>query len=264
MVAEAVKGNLLRRSSCEACGSQSNVDGHHDDYSQPLSVRWLCRSHHLMTHRTPGFKIGGGNDAPTFDMSRLGMLCPGSRYDSRRKRRADGSYVSDAEKAVDCIERKNRQRKRSRNRKRTEQRSRKRAEKRNEIFGARDIGELPSECNTSEKRRLDRQKRRHSKARLKHKFRVEIARQELANLTNRGRVKKVKKPCTQKERVKRIIKIVRLESIIAGLSPCEIEVNVQQARKAQSQLQKVNMSKRAIKRNKKRAKKKADTSAKFG
>lgn len=130
MVAEAVKGDLLRRSPCEACGSQSNVDGHHDDYSQPLSVRWLCRSHHLMTHRTPGFKMGGGNDAPTFDMSRLGMLCPGSRYDSRRKRRADGSYVSDAEKAVDWIERKNRQRKRSRNRKRTEQRSRKRAEKR--------------------------------------------------------------------------------------------------------------------------------------
>ena len=35
---------------CETCGSQK-VEKHHDDYSRPLQVRWLCRAHHLALHR---------------------------------------------------------------------------------------------------------------------------------------------------------------------------------------------------------------------
>ena len=42
-------GSLLRE-PCEVCGAEK-VDAHHDDYSKPLSVRWLCRKHHLEHHR---------------------------------------------------------------------------------------------------------------------------------------------------------------------------------------------------------------------
>ncbi len=50
IVSEAVKRGELVRGTCEVCGKEK-VDGHHDDYSKPLAVRWLCRKHHLAHHR---------------------------------------------------------------------------------------------------------------------------------------------------------------------------------------------------------------------
>lgn len=37
--------------SCERCGSVENIHGHHDDYSQPFRVRWLCISCHVSLPR---------------------------------------------------------------------------------------------------------------------------------------------------------------------------------------------------------------------
>lgn len=48
-VGNAIRQGRLVKQPCEVCGD-SNVDAHHDDYSKPLEVRWLCRKHHLMEH----------------------------------------------------------------------------------------------------------------------------------------------------------------------------------------------------------------------
>jgi hypothetical protein len=45
----ALKNGTLLRQPCEVCGAR-RVDAHHDDYSKPLAVRWLCRKHHIAIH----------------------------------------------------------------------------------------------------------------------------------------------------------------------------------------------------------------------
>ena len=47
----AVKSGKLMRQPCELCNSTENVHGHHEDYTKPLEVRWLCRKHHGEAHR---------------------------------------------------------------------------------------------------------------------------------------------------------------------------------------------------------------------
>jgi hypothetical protein len=39
------RGHLVPE-PCEVCGD-TDVEMHHDDYDEPLRVRWLCRWHHL-------------------------------------------------------------------------------------------------------------------------------------------------------------------------------------------------------------------------
>jgi hypothetical protein len=50
---KAIKSGKLVRGSCEACGAVE-VEGHHDDYAQPLQVRWLCHVHHKSWHKENG------------------------------------------------------------------------------------------------------------------------------------------------------------------------------------------------------------------
>ena len=39
------------RKPCAVCGSKKFVHAHHDDYSRPLDVKWLCAMHHVKEHR---------------------------------------------------------------------------------------------------------------------------------------------------------------------------------------------------------------------
>lgn len=51
IVARALSsGCLVRPAACSQCNVPCKPHGHHDDYSQPLSVRWLCRTCHLAHH----------------------------------------------------------------------------------------------------------------------------------------------------------------------------------------------------------------------
>jgi len=44
-------GKLIQASECSVCKSTEKIEGHHDDYTKPLEVRWLCESCHKEWHR---------------------------------------------------------------------------------------------------------------------------------------------------------------------------------------------------------------------
>ena len=44
-----IKMNKIERLSCEIC-SNPKSHGHHEDYSKPLEVAWLCHKHHQLIH----------------------------------------------------------------------------------------------------------------------------------------------------------------------------------------------------------------------
>lgn len=47
---KAYKEGRLKKMACEICNTSSSIHAHHDDYSKPLEVRWLCSSHHRLHH----------------------------------------------------------------------------------------------------------------------------------------------------------------------------------------------------------------------
>ncbi len=47
-VRTAIVNGSLQRQPCEICGGEAVA--HHEDYSLPLDVRWLCHSHHRLLH----------------------------------------------------------------------------------------------------------------------------------------------------------------------------------------------------------------------
>lgn len=44
-------GNLIEASNCSVCNSTQKIQGHHDDYTKPLDVRWLCEKCHKEWHK---------------------------------------------------------------------------------------------------------------------------------------------------------------------------------------------------------------------
>ena len=60
MVGNAVRSGKMMREPCERCGNKAVA--HHDDYSYPLTVRWLCQAHHKQWHRDNGEGVNGGDE----------------------------------------------------------------------------------------------------------------------------------------------------------------------------------------------------------
>ena len=48
----AVRAGTIERGPCAdgPDGCEGQVDGHHEDYSRPLDVVWVCKRHHLERH----------------------------------------------------------------------------------------------------------------------------------------------------------------------------------------------------------------------
>lgn len=64
-VQKAVRsGELIRPRHCEFCNAKA-MEAHHDDYSKPLEVHWLCIKHHRMVHREFNGKVPLSLDRPT-------------------------------------------------------------------------------------------------------------------------------------------------------------------------------------------------------
>lgn len=51
LVTRAILRGELKPGRCEVCGTDKQIDAHHDDYAKPMSVRWLCRRHHVAHHQ---------------------------------------------------------------------------------------------------------------------------------------------------------------------------------------------------------------------
>lgn len=49
IVSNAIRDKKLIPLPCEKCGNKGQA--HHDDYSKPLQVRWLCSRHHADHHK---------------------------------------------------------------------------------------------------------------------------------------------------------------------------------------------------------------------
>lgn len=45
----AIEHEKIRRQPCQKCG-EPNADAHHEDYSKPLEIIWLCKRHHKEIH----------------------------------------------------------------------------------------------------------------------------------------------------------------------------------------------------------------------
>ena len=50
VVRNAIRLGTIVKGPCEQCGNPKRVHGHHDDYTKPLEVRWLCPTCHGNHH----------------------------------------------------------------------------------------------------------------------------------------------------------------------------------------------------------------------
>lgn len=44
-------GKLIRPNSCPKCGISTKVEAHHEDYTKPEQVNWMCKKCHGVEHR---------------------------------------------------------------------------------------------------------------------------------------------------------------------------------------------------------------------
>ena len=45
------RGKIKKPKHCKHCGREENLQGHHNDYSKPLVVLWLCAKCHAILHK---------------------------------------------------------------------------------------------------------------------------------------------------------------------------------------------------------------------
>jgi len=61
LLKRAVDSGKMERLPCAHCGATQNIYGHHEDYSKPLDVIWLCPACHSTLHREYRQVANGSN-----------------------------------------------------------------------------------------------------------------------------------------------------------------------------------------------------------
>jgi hypothetical protein len=121
-VKDAIIRGVLQRLPCEICGNPK-AHAHHDDYSKPLEVRWLCPQHHVEHHRPrkvvaaeraagldlSGYRIripAGGVQAHLVPIGHYKAICLYEPKDSpgSTMQRARWLYMAEAPTCFKCIE----------------------------------------------------------------------------------------------------------------------------------------------------------------
>lgn len=51
ILCNAIRDGKIKKEPCERCDRTYRIHGHHDDYDQPLKVRWFCPQCHRDYHR---------------------------------------------------------------------------------------------------------------------------------------------------------------------------------------------------------------------
>lgn len=69
-VNNAIRDGRLVRQPCEVCG-QPDTQAHHEDYSKPLDIHWLCRKHHLLRHGKVAYQDASVPSAVTLPTENL-------------------------------------------------------------------------------------------------------------------------------------------------------------------------------------------------
>lgn len=52
------KGIIAKPDQCSQCGKRRKLDAHHNDYSKPLNVLWLCKKCHTLIHKKQNQRLG--------------------------------------------------------------------------------------------------------------------------------------------------------------------------------------------------------------
>jgi hypothetical protein len=50
-LSNAVRDGRVKKQPCCICKSTRRIHGHHEDYSKPFDVVWLCPKHHIQWHK---------------------------------------------------------------------------------------------------------------------------------------------------------------------------------------------------------------------
>jgi len=43
-------GKIVKQNNCSVCNSNIKIEAHHDDYTKPFEIRWLCKKCHNIWH----------------------------------------------------------------------------------------------------------------------------------------------------------------------------------------------------------------------
>lgn len=62
-VLTAKRQGRIKPQPCAACGVNKKLHAHHEDYTKPLEITWLCPKHHVHLHHQLSLIQGDGKGA---------------------------------------------------------------------------------------------------------------------------------------------------------------------------------------------------------